>query len=153
MLSILIGPHKSICNISNLLSELGTLLGLYDARLLFPCSHDGHRCSLVYLNLGSPLTMLSLANLLMVSKLRWDKRLCHSQDFVSVALVMRQIGDEEAIWLMSMVYRLVLRLPDKRSTPSKFLTDACGIAQRTLFYFSRDLEKLAIPTRQCTWPV
>ena len=28
--------------------------------------------------------------------------------------------------------------------------DACGIAQRTLFYLSRDLERLAIPTRQCT---
>ena len=28
--------------------------------------------------------------------------------------------------------------------------DACGTATRTTFYLSRDLEKLAIPTRQCT---
>ena len=28
--------------------------------------------------------------------------------------------------------------------------DARRIATRTTFYFSRDLEKLAIPTRQCT---
>jgi hypothetical protein len=89
-----------MCNICNLAFELGTVLGLYDALLLFPCSHDGQRCSLVYLNLGSPVTMLSLAILLMVSKFRWDKRLWHSQDLVSVALVIRQIGDVEAIWLM-----------------------------------------------------
>ena len=43
MLSTLIGPHKSMCNKCNLASELGTVLGLYDALLLFPCSHDGHR--------------------------------------------------------------------------------------------------------------
>lgn len=86
-----------MCNKCNLASELGMVLGLYDERLLFPCSHDGHRCSLVYLNLGSPLTMLFLANLLMVSKLRWDNLLCHNQDFVSDALVIRQIGDVEVI--------------------------------------------------------
>lgn len=121
MLSTLIGPHKSMCNKCNLASKLGTVLGLYDALLLFPCSHDGHRCSLVYLNLGRPVTMLSLANLLMVSKLRWDKRLCHSQDLVSVALVIRQTGDVEAIWLMSIAYKFIPRLPVKRSSPTKFL--------------------------------
>ena len=120
MLSTLIGPHKSMCNICNFASELGTVLGLYDALLLLPCSYDGHKWSFVYLNLRSPLTMLSLANLLMVSKLRWDNLQCHNQDFVSYALVIRQIGDEEAIWLMSIAYKLVPRFPVKRSAPSKF---------------------------------
>ena len=122
MLSTLIGPHKSMCNICNFASELGTDLGLYDALLLFPCSHDGHKWSLVYLNFGSPLTMLSLASLLMVSELRWDNRLCHNQDFVPDARVIRHIGDEEAIWLMSIAYKFVSRFPVKRSVPSKFLT-------------------------------
>ena len=62
-----------------------------------------------------------LANLLIVSKLRWDNLLCHSQDLVPVAFVIRQIGDVEAIWLMSIAYKFVPRLPVKRSSPTKFL--------------------------------
>ena len=57
-----------------------------------------------------------------VPKFKWFKQRCHSHDLFFEALHNKQIGENCIMSSTEMVYRLVQRLPLRRSTPSNSLT-------------------------------
>ncbi|GJW43922.1 hypothetical protein Tco_0072721 [Tanacetum coccineum] len=72
----------------------------------------------------------------MVPEFRCDSPRCHNHDFVEVALDMRQTCEKAAISEMEIVYKLDLRAPVIKSSPSRFtstFSDDFLVLDKTLF--------------------
>ena len=85
MLSILVGPNKSACSSSRILSEVTAFLGWKLDLVCLPLTQTSHTLSFSNLMFDKPLTRLCLNNLDKVFMLSWPTLLCHTHLSLSKA--------------------------------------------------------------------